>query len=199
MHGHETGPRVRVRRRLSVRGTAAFLGLLIAFVIAMAAARSAAAASPTPAAYHYHPPRLDVDRILVLKGARKLELLKDGVVLKTYPIALGEHPLGTKRVTGDGKTPEGVYYIDGLLPQSHYHLALHISYPSAADRAAADVLHRDPGGNILLHGLPNWYNGPLDPVRFYKDWTDGCISVGDRAIEEIAAAVRIGTPIEIRP
>jgi murein L,D-transpeptidase YafK len=193
MHGHETGRRVRACRCLPMVAAA----LLVLFANSQAEANSSAAAAPTPAAYH--PQSLKADRILVLKAARKLELLRNGVVLKVYPIALGEHPLGGKRVGGDGRTPEGIYYVDGRQPQSHYHLALHISYPNATDRAAASALNRDPGGNIMIHGLPNWYNGPLDPVRFYKDWTDGCISVGDRAIEEIAAAVAIGTPIEIRP
>jgi murein L,D-transpeptidase YafK len=191
MHDYETGPRVRVCRCL----LAVLPAVLLLFANSQADAKDAAA--PTPAAYH--PSLVGADRILVLKAARKLELLKDGVVLKTFPIALGEHPRGTKRLSGDGKTPEGIYYVDGRLPRSRYHLALHISYPNAADRAAASALHRDPGGNILIHGLPNWYDGPLDPARFYKDWTDGCISVGDRAIEEIAAAVAVGTPIEIRP
>ncbi|HEV8015017.1 MAG TPA: L,D-transpeptidase family protein [Stellaceae bacterium] len=171
--------------------------LLVLFADSQAEANGNAGAATMPAAYHPSP--LRADRILVLKAARKLELLRAGMVVKVYPIALGGHPLGGKRATGDGRTPEGVYYIDGRQPQSHYHLALHISYPNAADRAAASALNRDPGGNIMIHGLPNGYEGPLDPVRFYKDWTDGCISVGDRAIEEIAAAVAIGTPIEIRP
>ena len=41
--------------------------------------------------------------------------------------------------------------------------------------------------------------GRTDPVRFLRDWTDGCISVGNIAIEEIWDAVDDGTPVEIRP
>jgi len=138
------------------------------------------------------------DRILVLKSERKLLLLRDGAVLRSYPIALGPHPLGPKRASGDGKTPEGVYVIDGRHPHSPYHMALHISYPDAADRARSSAAHTDPGDAIFIHGLPAWY-GPNDPDRFYKDWTEGCISVGNTAIEAISAAVDDGTPIEIRP
>lgn len=134
----------------------------------------------------------------MLKGARVLELLRHGVVLKTYPIALGPHPLGTKHSVGDGKTPEGVYTIDARQPHSEYHLALHVSYPNTADKAQAAAYHRDPGGDIMIHGLPAWYRG-AEPVKFYKDWTEGCVSVGNHAIEEIYAAVDIGTVIEIRP
>ena len=138
------------------------------------------------------------DRILVLKSERKLLLMRHGAVLRSYPIALGTHFLGPKRASGDGRTPEGLYFIDGRHAHSPYHLALHISYPNAADRARSAAAHVDPGGDIFIHGLPAWY-GPKDPDRFYKDWTKGCISVGNTAIEEIWTAVGDGTPIEIRP
>lgn len=138
------------------------------------------------------------DRILVLKARRELQLLYDGVVLKSYPIALGSHPNGPKRRRGDGRTPEGVYVIDGRLSHSLYHRALHISYPDAADRERARSAHVQPGGQILVHGMPARF-GRTDPVRFFKDWTNGCIAVGNIAIEEIWDAVDDGTPIEIRP
>lgn len=93
---------------------------------------------------------------------------------------------------------EGLYRIDGRRGRSAYHLALHISYPSPKDRARAAERHTDPGGDIFIHGLPAWY-GHADPSRFYKDWTQGCISVGNTAIEEIWAAVDNGTPVDIRP
>jgi murein L,D-transpeptidase YafK len=139
-----------------------------------------------------------VDLILVLKSERKLLLLHGGAVLRSYPIALGAHSLGPKRARGDGRTPEGRYLIDGRNSLSRYHLALHISYPNATDRTQSSAAHADPGGDIFIHGLPAWY-GLNDPDRFYKDWTKGCISVGNVAIEEIWAAVDDGTPIEIRP
>jgi murein L,D-transpeptidase YafK len=190
---YEIGPRVRLRRCALVR----IATVLIAFLAVALGREGAAMAKATPAAFAM--PGLKADKILVLKSARKLELLKNGVVLKAYPIALGGHPLGPKNVAGDHKTPEGSYTIDGRQPHSHYHLALHVSYPNAADRVRAAAADRDPGGDIEIHGLPGWYEGPLDPVRFDKDWTNGCVSVGDRAIEEVYAAVDIGTPIEIRP
>jgi murein L,D-transpeptidase YafK len=143
-------------------------------------------------------PVIKADRILVLKSEPKLLLLHYGAVLRSYPIALGSRPTGPKRTNGDGKTPEGVYVIDGRHARSPYPLALHISYPNAADRVQATAAHANPGGDIFIHGLPAWY-GPNDPDRFYKDWTKGCISVGSKAIEEIGAAVADGTPIEIRP
>jgi murein L,D-transpeptidase YafK len=159
----------------------------------LSASADLAAAAVDPAATPAY-----ADKILVLKGKRQLELLRDGVVLKSYPIALGPQARGPKHASGDGRTPEGLYTIDGRHAQTPYHLALHISYPSVADEAHAAVAHRDPGGAIFIHGLPADY-GHADPIRFYKDWTEGCIAVGNTAIEEIWNAVRDGTPIEIRP
>ena len=137
------------------------------------------------------------DRILVFKAERRLELLRDGRVLKSYPIALGRHPLGPKHRRGDGRTPEGLYVIDGRSLRSPYHRMLHISYPNAADKARAGAAPENLGAAIAIHGMPNRY-GPHDPARFYTDWTDGCIAVGNVAIEEIWAQVDNGTPIEIR-
>jgi murein L,D-transpeptidase YafK len=138
------------------------------------------------------------DRILVLKSKRVLQLLRGAVVLKSYPIALGRHAKGPKRRRGDGRTPEGVYVIDYRFTSSSYHLALHISYPDAEDEARALAHHVQPGGDILIHGMPARF-GHTDPVRFFHDWTDGCIAVGNVAVEEIWQAIDDGTPIEIRP
>jgi murein L,D-transpeptidase YafK len=55
-----------------------------------------------------------------------------------------------------------------------------------------------PGGNVMIHGLPDG-KGWIGPVFNLRDWTDGCIAVSNREIEEIWHAVPDGTPIEIRP
>lgn len=118
--------------------------------------------------------------------------------MKSYPIALGRDPLGPKLRIGDGRTPEGVYFIDGRNEASPFHRSLHLSYPTDRDTARARSAGLDPGGDIAIHGMPIEY-GRHDPVRFFRDWTDGCIAVGNLAIEEIWALVPDGTPVEIRP
>lgn len=138
---------------------------------------------------------LKADRILVLKAERKLQLLRDGKVLKTYPIALGRHPRGPKRRAGDGRTPEGFYFIDGRSTHTPFHRELHVSYPNEEDRARAQAAHVNPGGAIFIHGMPASF-GHHDPVRFFVDWTDGCIAVGNIAIEEIWNAVEDGSVVE---
>jgi murein L,D-transpeptidase YafK len=138
------------------------------------------------------------DRVLVEKSARRLTLLKNGITLKTYRVALGRAPIGAKEYEGDQRTPEGIYSIDFHKPDSDYHLALHVSYPEQrdVDRAAAQGL--SAGSDIMIHGLPNG-RGWIGRFHRRNDWTAGCVAVTDFEIEEIYRAVPDGTPIELRP
>jgi murein L,D-transpeptidase YafK len=88
--------------------------------------------------------------------------------------------------------------IDSKNPHSRFHLALHISYPNAADRERARKLGVKPGGNIEIHGLGSTY-GWIGSLQRHIDWTDGCIAVTNSEIEEIWNMVPTGTPLEIRP
>jgi murein L,D-transpeptidase YafK len=143
-------------------------------------------------------PALHADRVLVLKKERTLQLLSRGKVVKTYRIALGGDPIGPKSRQGDHKTPEGFYVLDFRNAHSKFYKAIHISYPSARDRAAAREQGVPPGGDVFVHGLPNGF-GYVGAAHRLKDWTDGCIAVTDAEIDEIWGAVADGTPIEIRP
>lgn len=127
-----------------------------------------------------------------------MELLADGKVIRTYKVALGRGGLASKEREGDGRTPEGHYLIDARNEASSYHRALHISYPNAEDRQHAAKLGVSPGGDIMIHGLPNGMGWLGASHRLY-DWTLGCIAVTDPEIDEIWKMVPVGTPVEIRP
>jgi murein L,D-transpeptidase YafK len=133
------------------------------------------------------------DRIVVVKSDRRLDLLRDGQVIRSYPVRLGRNPVGPKIFQLDGRTPEGIYTIDSRSRASAFHLALHISYPQAENVARAAKYNLPAGGAIFIHGTPG------TGKRFERDWTDGCIAVSNRAIEEIWTLVDDGTPVEIRP
>ena len=75
------------------------------------------------------PPAEQADRVEVFKGARRLELKRQGRTIRTYRVALGFAPTGHKEREGDGRTPEGKYVIDGRNPRSAFHLSLRVSYP----------------------------------------------------------------------
>ncbi len=138
------------------------------------------------------------DKILIVKSTRTMTLFSGTKALKTYKVALGTVPVGPKRREGDHKTPEGIYTIDARNPQSRFHLSLHISYPSAADREQARKLGASPGGAIMIHGLAPGF-GYLGTLHRQTDWTDGCVAVTNAEIEEIWKLVPVGTRVEIRP
>lgn len=135
----------------------------------------------------------EVTRIEVLKADRRMILYSGEKVLRRYRIALGSNPLGHKRHEGDGRTPEGDYIIDRRNPNSAFHLSLGISYPQRSDQLAAREAGLDAGGDIFIHGRAGKHLGRG------RDWTEGCIAVTDREIEEIYSMVRVGTRIQIRP
>ena len=134
----------------------------------------------------------EVTQVQVHKSSRKMYLLHNEKTLKSYDIALGFAPEGHKQFEGDGKTPEGLFYISHKNPISTYHLSLGISYPNAADMAFAEAAGKSPGGDIFIHG------GPNERVS-RRDWTWGCVAVTDREMEVIYSMVKPGTPIFILP
>lgn len=142
--------------------------------------------------------RAQADAVLVEKGRRRLTLLVARREKKSYRIALGGEPEGPKRCRGDNRTPEGRYMLDYRNANSKFYRAIHISYPNAEDLKRAKVLGCQPGGDVMIHGLPRekqWAGWAHSLV----DWTQGCIAVSNREMDEIWEAVADGTPIEIRP
>jgi murein L,D-transpeptidase YafK len=138
------------------------------------------------------------ERIIVIKSERRLFLVREGEVLRSYRVALGRRPRGTKIYQGDGRTPEGTYRIAAFNAQSRFHRSLRVSYPNEHDRTLARALGHTAGGDIMVHGLaPERRAYGTEHWRF--NWTNGCIAVTDEEIEEIWQRVEVGTPIEIRP
>ena len=143
-----------------------------------------------------------VDLILVSKADRKMIVFNGGRALKQYHVSLGFTPVGAKTRSGDGKTPEGKYFVDYKNPESAYHLSLLVSYPNTQDLERARRLKVDPGGNIMIHGFPNESSAKATAATTHNttaDWTQGCVGVTDSEIEEIFSHTEEGTAIEICP
>ena len=134
----------------------------------------------------------EITSIEVHKSERRMYLLHGTQLLKVYDIHLGGNPVGPKQFEGDGKTPEGVYFITHRNARSAYHLSLGISYPNEADKANAAAQDKLPGGDIFIHGRNSGGSSR-------GDWTVGCIAVTNRQIDEIYWMVNPGTPISIYP
>ena len=144
------------------------------------------------------PKQYDADSIVLDKSDRTLTMYSHGVQVKQYEVALGKNPVGAKLRRGDGRTPEGLYYIEGRNPGSKYHLALRISYPNNTDRVRASRYGATPGGDIMIHGLPPAF-ATVGALHRQQDWTEGCVAVTNAEIEEIWRAVPNGARILIKP
>ncbi|WP_135450570.1 MULTISPECIES: L,D-transpeptidase family protein [Tabrizicola] len=162
------------------------IGLLLLLVVTLGLAGCA----PKTKFLKYRGP--EVTQVQVHKTDRKMYLIHKDRVLKSYDVGLGFAPEGHKQFEGDGKTPEGSYFITHKNPNSRFHLSLGISYPNEADRAFAEAQGKSPGGDIFIHG------GPRRPTTA-RDWTEGCIAVSDKEMEVIYSMVKPGTPIHILP
>ena len=140
----------------------------------------------------------DINQLVVRKQERRLYLMSNGQVVRSYRISLGQTPEGHKLYEGDSRTPEGSYTIDYRNPNSDFYKSIRISYPNNKDRELAAAWGLKPGGNIMIHGLPNDVG---DMAFAYEglDWTDGCIAVNNEQMDEIWRLVDVGTPIRILP
>ena len=139
-----------------------------------------------------------IDMIIIKKSQRVLYAVKDDKVIKKYDIAIGKNPIGHKLKEGDKKTPEGYYFIDGKNAKSKFFLSLHTSYPNFHDKRVAEKNNLNPGSHIAIHGLPS-----ISVLSQYlynsSDWTDGCIALNNKDMEELWKMSEEGTQILIKP
>ena len=170
-----------------------YLSLLVGFGFIAASLYNPPVVVPAPP-----PPPLagEIDRIVIEKAARRMQLFQDGKPVRTYKIALGFTPAGDKVRQGDGKTPEGTFTIDRRNSESAFHLSIGLDYPQPEDRARAAKAGYSPGGDIFIHGQPN---ALPDGLKIKGDWTAGCIALTNAEIEEIWSVTPIGTKVEVRP
>lgn len=180
-----------------------FLTLTI-FLAAFAADQFAVSESPDL-------PEMNEPRILVTKSARKLVIFDGEKLIKSYDIALGFTPMGDKEVEGDGKTPEGEFYIFTKNPESRFYLSLGISYPNEEDakRGIEDGLISEEEHDAILSavrkkGMPPQYTKLGGEIYIHgygnmADWTSGCVALKNTDIKELFDALEVGTPVKIVP
>ena len=169
------------------------LALALAALLSLVGCTTAPPTSPTARTS-------PVDKVVVKKSQRQLELLSRGNVVRQYRVALGGSPVGHKYREGDQRTPEGSYLLNWRNPNSNYYKSIHISYPNQQDRANSQKLGYKPGGMIMIHGLPNYVHSESMRRQYAsRDWTQGCIAVQNHEMDEIWSLVRDGTPIQIVP
>jgi hypothetical protein len=149
--------------------------------------------------------------LYVQKKERRLLVVDDKVLVRDYPVALGPQPKGDKCLRGDGRTPEGDFFICVKNPSSKYHKGLGLNYPSprhAEEAYRLGAISRDEYANILqanekktlppastcLGGQIFIHGGGLG-----EDWTLGCVALRNSDIDELYEAMPVGTPVKIMP
>lgn len=163
-------------------------------------------------------------RIVISKAARQLELFDGTRLIKRYRVALGSNPRGPKQRRGDDRTPEGRFTICTRNNRtSAFHIFLGLSYPDVPDierglrqgkispreyqlsrrrlaSRSAPLWETRLGGWVGIHGGDDAaFARRRRAQRGRADWTAGCIALSNAQIEEVFAATRLGTSVEIRP
>jgi Uncharacterized protein conserved in bacteria len=154
--------------------------------------------------------QIDKPRIIVYKNNRKLGLFDEAKLVKTYTIALGSQPVGNKEIEGDGKTPEGEFFVFTKNEKSKFYLSLGLSYPNEedADRGLAAKLvttseHGEIINAIAKKKMPPQYTKLGGEIYIHGggtdgDWTQGCIALKNEDMKELFESVPIGTTVMIR-
>lgn len=154
---------------------------------------------------------IQAPKIYVYKNERRLLVIDGETLVRDYRVGLGPHPDGDKYMRGDGRTPEGDYFICSKNYGSKFYKSLGLSYPS---RKHAD--HAYNSGYIsraeyegIIDALENKslppFNTVLGGAIFIhggggtRDWTEGCVAVYNGAMDELFKVVSIGTPVHICP
>jgi murein L,D-transpeptidase YafK len=151
--------------------------------------------------------------ITVHKARHELVLREGDQVLRTLQIALGKDHTASKLFRGDGRTPEGQYYICEKRPNSRFRRFLGISYPNIEDAERAyreRLISADEWADIffanLQQSVPPWSTALGGRVGIHGyggreelpiDWTEGCIAVSDADIDYLYDVVPLGTPVSI--
>jgi hypothetical protein len=142
--------------------------------------------------------------ILIEKSKNRLTLFHDLQPIKSYPVVFGSNPVGDKLYEGDRKTPEGIFHILDLYDHPSWSKFMWLDYPTPQSwrehyqaKLSGKISWTLPiGGQVGLHGVPIGENSLIEQR---SNWTWGCISLKNDAVNEIYPFVSSGTLVEIVP
>ncbi|HKY32343.1 MAG TPA: L,D-transpeptidase, partial [Candidatus Polarisedimenticolia bacterium] len=139
----------------------------------------------------------DSKAIIIDKMRRTLTLVSNGARVRTYRAELGINGTQMKLMAGDRATPEGRYRITEKRGpgRTRWYKALMLNYPNEDDlrrfqhakRRGQISKRAGPGNLIEIHG-EGGRGG---------DWTDGCVALVNRDMDDLFDRVGVGTPVTI--
>ena len=143
--------------------------------------------------------------VVVRKTCRTLDVYRYGERVSSYPAVFG---LGGNKISklyeGDFRTPTGLYAIIGKRQHPRWHRFLLLDYPNTQDvhrywkAVESDDVPRAGngyagiGGSVGIHGTdkPGLNQSGVD-------WTWGCISIDNDAVDQLSRTVPLGTLVLI--
>lgn len=146
--------------------------------------------------------RKDSMLIVVSKSRYMLALRYRGKTIRSYRATFGPNPTQNKAREGDRNTPEGTFRIASKNPASKYDKFMGLNYPTDSSYARFNKLkatgvipaNSTIGGNVGIHGI--WPGGD-ELVKLGIGWTDGCIALMNKDIEELFSLISVGTKVVI--
>jgi murein L,D-transpeptidase YafK len=155
--------------------------------------------------YKIRPDTLNKDSLLIVVDKKRyiVQLFYRHRLIRAYKAVFGPQPLQNKCMEGDRCTPEGMFTIKNKNPNSRYNKFMLISYPNDAAIARFNQLKAKGsipqsariGGDIGIHGI--WKGGD-DMIEMGVGWTDGCVALKNKDIEDLYNMVGVGTKVLIK-
>lgn len=141
--------------------------------------------------------------ILIDKSDYELYVYDEEGWYATYPVVFGNSSLKDKVMEGDKNTPEGEFSIVSKRIDNKWDRFMMLDYPNKESwskfnrRKAKGEIPKTAsiGGGIGIHGT--WPNEDYQIDR-YNNWTDGCISMKNKDVEDLYSYLPVGTRITIR-
>lgn len=145
----------------------------------------------------------DLVILVVDKTKYCLQVIYRKRMIRTYKATFGPNPQLNKLVEGDRCTPEGWFKITSLNPRSKFNKFMLLNYPNDSAVARFQRLKSAGklpasahiGGDIGIHGI--WPGGD-DLIELGVGWTDGCVALKNKDVEELFSFVGPGTKVYIK-
>lgn len=151
------------------------------------------------------PDTLNKDSVMVIVNKSKytVEVFYRRKKIRAYKAVFGPKPMLDKKMAGDRATPEGWFKIQNKNPASKYDKFILLNYPNDSSIARFNRLKADGvlpqsariGGDVGIHGV--WKGGD-DMIDMGVCWTDGCVALKNKDIEDLYTLVGIGTTVYIK-
>jgi lipoprotein-anchoring transpeptidase ErfK/SrfK len=141
--------------------------------------------------------------IIIDKSDYELNVYDDIGWYATYPVVFGNSNLEDKKMAGDRCTPEGEFHIVSKKIHDKWDRFMALDYPTKDSyekfrlRKERGEIPADAkiGGGVGIHGT--W---PHDDyiIDNYKNWTNGCISMKNKDVEDLYSYLGVGAKVTIK-